>query len=104
MTVRRTLAAGLAAQAQHREELREAYASQHPRKSPSVVAPMSPGHWRESENATPLPHAAAPVAADGDDYLDRAAVGLAIVGMLAVLGGSLALNNLRLTPRPRVDA
>ena len=60
----------LAAHAQQRQELREAYASQHPRKSPSVVAPMSPGHRSESENATPLPHAAAPVAADGDDYLD----------------------------------
>ncbi len=120
MTIRRTLAAALAAtaiaastataaqpadmhastaiaaaKAQQRQDLRGEHAkdaAQHPRKTQWRLLLASPGHPSESGNATPLPPMNAQATAS-DDGIDWMTIGLGLAGTLLAVGGIAALSN-----------
>ncbi len=130
MTIRRTLAAALAAtaiaapaaaaqpadmhastaiaaaEAQRRQDLRGEHAkdaAQHPRKTQASQLPASPGHPSESGNTTPLPPVTAQ-ATKSDDGVDWTTIGLGVAGTLLVFGGVVAMTIRKPVPRGRVSA
>jgi hypothetical protein len=120
MTIRRTLAAALAAtaiaapaataaqpadmhastaiaaaKAQQRQDLRGEHAkdaAQHPRKTQASLLPASPGHPSESGNPAPLPPVTAQ-ATKSDDGVDWMTIVLGVAGALLAVGGIAALSN-----------
>ena len=130
MTIRRTLAAALAAtaiaapaataaqpadmhastaiaaaKAQQRQDLRGEHAkdaAQHPRKTQWRLLLASPGHPSESGNATPLPPVTA-LATKSDDGVDWTTIGLGVAGTLLVFAGIVSLTIRKPVPRTRVS-
>ena len=132
MTIRRTLAAALAAiaiaapaaaaaaqpadmhastaiaaaEAQRRQDLRGEHAqdaAQHPRKTRASLLDASPGHPSESGNTTPLPPVTAQ-ATKSDDGVAWTTIGLGVAGTLLVFGGVVAMTIRKPVPRGRVSA
>ena len=125
MTIRRTLAAALAAtaiaapaasaaqpadmhastaiaaaKAQQRQDLRGEHAKDaalHPRKTQASLLLASPGHPSESGNPAPLPPLTAQ-ATKSDDGVDWMTIGLGIAGSLLAIGGIAALSSRRPSP------
>ena len=73
-------------------------AAQHPRKSPLLA---SPGHPSEAANTIPLPPVTAQPA-KSDDGIDWSTIGLGVAGTLLALGAIVALTNRRHVPHTRV--
>jgi len=131
MTIRRTLAAALAAtaiaapaasaaqpadmhastaiaaaKAQQRQDLRGEHAkdaAQHPRKTQASLLLASPGHPSESGNATALPPVTAQ-AAKSDDGVNWTTIGLGVAGVLLVFGCVVAVTIRKPVPRTRLSA
>jgi hypothetical protein len=133
MTIRRTLAAALAAtaiaapaataqpadtpvqtaQAQQRQDLRGEHARDaaiHPEDAPLIHSrlapfsgPASPGHPSEAGNSTPLPPLDAAPQSAADDGIAWPTLGLGIAGLVLFMGGVVALATRRPTPGPRVS-
>jgi hypothetical protein len=107
MTIRRTLAAALAATA-----IAAPSASAIPADTPAAKPPAaqqqpvsqvlrSPGHPSEAGNVRPLPPLGAQAAQS--DGLDWMTIGLGIAGTLLALGGIIALTSRRPVPRTRIS-
>ncbi|HET8950377.1 MAG TPA: hypothetical protein VFN44_07695 [Solirubrobacteraceae bacterium] len=133
MTIRRTLAAALAAtaiaapaasaqpadthlptaQAQQRQDLRGEHARDaalHPEDAPLIRSrlapfsgPVSPGHPSEAGNTTSLPPLDVAARSADDDGVDWPTLGLGIAGLVLFMGGVVALATRRPTPGPRVS-
>ena len=128
MTIRRTLAAALAATAiaapaasaqpsdshastrlavaqEQQRDFRSPDAIDaaiHPRPAPFSI-PVSPGHPSEAGHTTPLPPMADETPATTGDSVDWATLGLGIVGLVLFMGGVVALaTRTRATPRVSV--
>ena len=127
MTLRRTLAAALAAAAiaapaasaqpfdtqasarlaavqEQRRDLRSPDAIDaaiHPKSAPFI--PVSPGHPSEADHTTPLPAVADEKPATTGGSVDWATLGLGIVGLVLFMAGVVALaTRNRATPRVSV--
>ena len=107
MTIRRTLAAAVAAMA-----IAAPSASAMPADTPASKPPApqqqplsqvlrSPGHPSEAGNIRPLPPLGGQAAES--DGLDWATIGLGIAGTLLALGGIIALTSRRPVPRTRIS-
>ena len=128
MTIRRTLAAALAATAiaapaasaqpfdshtatrlaaaqEQQLDLRSPDAidaAVHPRPAP-YFAPVSPGHPSEVGNTSPLPPSTDEKPAATGDAIDWSTLGLGIFGLVLFMAGVIALAT-RTRPTPRVSA
>jgi hypothetical protein len=127
MTIRRTLAAALAATAiaapaasaqpfdsqagtpagaarEQQRDLRSADAIDaaiHPRSAPFI--PVSPGHPSEVGNTSPLPPLVDETPAPSGDAIDWPTIGLGVLGLVLFMAGVVTLAT-RTRPAPRVSA